>query len=203
MFMTSCLLPDVDEVIFLFGHNKSNIHTLIKSSILLFVDGSHEQVCGLKGWQVSGQSISVTAVSKKCNDSTRRDRLTTYSFLLDYLLSLPWTFGSPRSVTCPTWSRVRFEFRHPLNSERIELHLQYKKKRLLNPTTNARLLLSYFPFALIIYQELALNLNTVKQCISTFHTAGKMKNIVVVCYVFSKRSVPFGNIEMIMVNLFF
>lgn len=160
--------------IFLIGSNKSHIRTLIKSSILLFVDGSHEQVCGLRGWQVSGQSISVTTVSKKCNNSTRTDFFTTYSFLLGYLLSLLWPFGPPRSVTCPTWSRVRFEFRHPLKSEPIEMHLQYTK-RLLNPNTNAKLLLSYFPFALIIYQELARNLNNLKQCISTFHTASKIK----------------------------
>lgn len=160
MLMTSCLLP---EVFFLIGSNKSNIRTLIKSSILLFVDGSHEQVCGLRGWQVSGQSISVTA-SKTCNDSTRSDRFTTYSFLLDYVLSPLWPFGSPRSVTCPTWSRVRFEFRHPLNSERIELHLQYTK-RLLNPNTNTQLLLSYFPFVLKI---LSRTVSEFEQC-KTMH----------------------------------
>lgn len=33
---------------FQIGDNKSNIHTFIKRSILLLVDGSHEQLCGLR-----------------------------------------------------------------------------------------------------------------------------------------------------------
>lgn len=74
---------------------------------------------------------TVSQKKQKHNHTTRGTRLATYSFLLGYFWSSLWPFSSQRFVTAPSWSRTRFEIRHPLDSERLEVHLQYTERLIM------------------------------------------------------------------------
>lgn len=108
-----------------FDHCICYVHTLIDSSILLFLNSSQEQLSSLRE-DVSHQStVNVCDRTVQGVNFNLKNYFTTYFLLLSNFLRPLQTFSLQQSVTCSTCPRARFKFRHPLSSERIELQLQF------------------------------------------------------------------------------
>lgn len=119
------LLVSFDPLLIAFiDPRQSNIHTLVDGSILLLLNSSQKQLGGLRG-VARGRQMSLTARYLQRKYTSRRNHLAAYSLLLVDFLSLLLTFSSQPSVTGSTCSRTWSEFRHPLRSERLELHHRF------------------------------------------------------------------------------